>query len=269
MNKILLNVWVPCFLGICGIVITFVGCNNESYVSDELPTGQHHYTTELDRDLQNFAIKHSDMMSNILNRKFTLDGKIRANSEYSSSEVFDELDDNIERINQKYDLYSDLPDEKRKPCMSEDSVIMMQMDYDMFLLYIKENKSTEFYDIYKDAVDRGYLNVTADDVISNKKLYLNEKYSLLLALPASEQTTSYGMPWIKTRTEGSDNDKCLESFYDDRRSCGISFGVACVLSCTGGVFIAGVGVVVASIELDNCLDRARDTYINCQKLADR
>ena len=57
---------------------------------------------------------------------------------------------------------------------------------------------------------------------------------------------------------------CLNRFKSARRTCGIEYGISCGISLVGGGgILTGVGILWSTYQLENCLDSARDSYVNC------
>lgn len=236
-----------------------IGCNNSE---DSIPSfdANREYTTDLEKNLAAFADRHAELMETLLTSASSPTS--RSMDEKSEAQLFSELDENLEQIFAQHDVQQELQGKADRPCVDEDSLGMMKLDTDMFLAYIKERHTTAFYTLCKQLIDTGTLNVSEKEIILNSELQLEEKIKLLVVLPAFSQD-GLGLTRVKTRSESS--DPCYEAYESARSTCLAEYLISCGLSCTGGVPGAVAGVAWATYQLENCLNSARDSYINCQR----
>lgn len=242
-----------------------IGCNNNE---DSVPSfdANREYTTDLEKSLAAFADRHAELMETLLTSASS--SASRSMDEKNEAQLFNDLDENLEQIFAQHDVQQELQGKADQPCVDEDSLEMMKLDTDMFLAYIKERHTTTFYTLCKQLIDTGTLNVSEKEIILNPELQLEEKIKLLVVLPAFSQN-ELGLTRVKTRSESS--DPCYEAYRSDRTGCGLSFLADCVAACLEAALGGGIGMGAAiwtagksSYDLINCLDDARDDYINCQ-----
>ena len=212
-------------------------------------------------DLQEFSQRHSFLIGELLRFNDQDSENTRASHEEQFSQLFDEISENVNNLTKKYDLIADLPDEKQQ-CLNEDSLSIMQNDQKAIIAYLQKYKSKEFCHIYNNLITNPLFIITPQRIIDDQRLYLNEKVSLLLIIPVlNDYEISLGR---LTRSQAS--DKCLDEYYSQRKDCAESFALSCLGSCIGGIGGLAIGAAIAAINLDDCLDTARERYIDCQNL---
>lgn len=236
-----------------------IGCNNSEDSVLSFDTNRE-YTTDLEKSLAAFADRQAELMEGLLSSASP--STSRSVDENNEARLFDELDENLEQILVQHDVQQELQSKADQPCLDEDSLEMMKLDTDMFLSYIKERHTAAFYTLCKQLVDTGTLNVSEREIILNPELQLEEKIKLLVVLPAFSQD-GLGLTRVKTRSES--NDPCYEAYESARSTCLIEYLISCGLSCMGGLPGAAAGVAWATYQLDNCLNNARNSYIDCSR----
>lgn len=242
----------------CVVVsITWTGCQSNDIEEEKKFLSE---ISLIQDDLTEFSQIHSSLMHKLLHKHTQEEiGETRTNNSEQLDILLHELNRNAENLLQKYDLYGDLPDEKKRPCLGEDSIALMKYDYKILFGYLKRYKSEEFCNIYKTILTDPLFVITEEEVISNSKLYLNEKYTLLLVIPVLNDYSQFSQRWTRATS-----DPCLEAYHQGRSGCAIEYAISCGVSCLGGVGGLALGVIWASIQLDECLDNARGEYIKCQ-----
>jgi hypothetical protein len=123
-------------------------------------------------------------------------------------------------------------------------------------MYIKEKNSSEFYNICKEAVSSGEMNISEDEIIDDTKLKLDEKIALLLARPAYAYENR-----MSTRSANDYTDTpAYKQYIKARRHCTYEYLFSCALACTGGPVLATIGIAYAVYQYDECLDDALEHY---------
>ena len=121
------------------------------------------------------------------------------------------------------------------------------------MMFIKENYSIDFLNLYKDIDNNDYCKVSYDDIIGYSELAFNEKLALIMGKTVKEVEEKYDL--LPTRA-----DPCLSKYMSSREVCAVEYLAGCALSCTGGPFLVAAGITLATYELDECLDSSLFRY---------
>ncbi len=124
------------------------------------------------------------------------------------------------------------------------------------MMFIKENYSIDFLNLYKDIDNNDYCKVSYDDIIGCSELAFNEKLALTMGKTVKEVEEKYDL--LSTRA-----NPCLSKYMSSCEVCAVEYLAGCALSYTGGPFLVAAGIALATYELDECLDSSLFRYQHC------
>lgn len=204
-------------------------------------------------DLKVLNLKTHKLLENIINNKISTKS---SSAEYSSEKDEKELENSITSFLEKYkDVLCS--SNYYKTNISKDSALTLKSNPDAFLEFIKKNGTSEYYNIMKDAIlNSKLITLSNDEIINNNKMTINEKIALLLEKSVDDIS--------EKKDETKSVSSCYSGFKSARTGCGIWYAIECSVSLAGGAgILTAVGVALATRSLNNCLNDAREDYINC------
>ena len=244
------------YLLIIGQAFVFYSCSNE-ILSDGTFELEDTKSLELKSDLIEFAENYNDAYAEVL---ITRNNSTSNNITKEHITALQGLDKCVKTFTKNHDIYADLSEaQKAKLVVSEDSAKLMALDTNVLLSFMKKNKSEEFYEIARQFLEEDCLNYTADEIVNNDELYLNEKFALLTILPFAQSrvvtrrsftTNPFGSysPESPSGKEESNkkNEKACKNTYDTAVSdCNSIYNAQKIIDA--GLVVGAVGVTITAV----------------------